>query len=239
LGLCYFNLKEYDFANHCFNDYLSCQSQPEYFEEAICYKLEIANRFRMGAKKRFFGTKALPKWAPGRSHAVEIYNEVVAAIPCHNYAAQALWGKAHLHWEDLDFRECIETLQQLIRRFPSHELTACAYIAINQAYLDQANCEFQNPDILVLAQINARKFASAFPKDERVADAEADVQAIKELYAKGLFDTAQFFERTEKPQASILYYRRAIEKFPDTAFAKCSRHRLRILGALEALCDPS
>lgn len=243
LGICYFNAEEYDFANEAFGEYLRCQSQPEYFENAICYKLEIANRFRMGAKKRFFGTKALPKWAPARTAAVEIYNEVIAAIPCHDFAAQALWGKANLLWEDFEFRDSIETFQQLIRRFPKHELAPCAYLSINHVYLDQAQCEFQNPDLLVLAQINVRKFEKEFPKDERVVEAQADVQAIKELYAKGLFETAQFYERTDKPQASILYYRRTIEKFPDTSHANCSRNRLRILGALDSAsdtpCDPS
>lgn len=241
LGVCYFFSGEYDFANQAFTNYLQCQSNPGFFEDTIGYKLQIANCFRHGAKKRFFGTKKMPRWAPGRHLAVDIYNEVITALPCHEFAAQALYAKGHLLWEDRDFRESVETFQTLIRRFPKHVLAPVAYLTINRVYLDQARCEFQNPDILVFAQINLRKFEKDFPKDERVLQAAADVQSIKEQYAQGLFDTGQFYERISHPEASILYYESAIRQFPDTSFAKCSRRRLAILQApiMEEECNPS
>jgi outer membrane protein assembly factor BamD (BamD/ComL family) len=242
LGVCYFFAGEYDFANTALSDYLQSQSNPLFFEDAIAYKLQVANCFRHGAKRRFFGTKKLPRWASGRSLAVDIYNEVITALPCHEYAAQALYGKAHLLWEDQEFRECVDTFQTLIRRFPKHVLAPVCYGLINRAYLDQARCEFQNPDILVLAQINLRKFEKDFPKDERVAEAANDVQLIKEQYAQGLFETGQFYERIDRPEASVLYYQSAIEQFPDTSYAKCSKRRLSILqkqGQVESCAKAS
>lgn len=233
LGVADFDMGEYDSANEVFNEYLSTQSSPLYFESVIAYKLEIANAFRCGAKKRCFGTKMLPKWASGSELASEIYDEVVVAAPCHEYASLALWGKAQLLWEDFDFKGAIECYQQIIRRFPKGELAPSSYLCIGEVYLGQAYFEPQNPDLLALAQINLKKFENDFPKEERLVEARDNVLAIKELYAHGLFSTGQFYERKGYPEASVLYYRRAITLFPETTYAHCSEVRLSILTGCE------
>lgn len=243
LGVAYFKAKEYEYANVAFNNYLNGQNNPRYFEDAIGYKLQIADKFRLGARKRCFGMKMLPKWVSGRSLAIEIYDEVITALPCHNFAAESLYAKAYMHWEDQDFKESVESFQVLIRRFPKHELAPSAYLCINQVYLEQAETEFQNPDILALAQINLKRFQRDFPKDENLVEAEENVQAIKEFYARGLWETGQFYERIDKPAASAIYYARAIKQFPDTSFARCCRYRLtkvaEICGGLEVCEDIS
>lgn len=230
LGVSYFYEEEYEFANEAFTKYLNCQNNPRYFEDAISYKLQIADCFRCGAKRRFFGTKMLPKWASARIQAIEIYDEVITALPCHDFAAQALYAKGFIHWEDQDFKESVDSFQVLIRRFPKHELSPAAYLCIGAVYLDQAQIEVQNPDILALAQINFKKFQRDFPKDKSLCEAEEAVQSIKECYARGLWETGQFYERVDHPAASAIFYASAIRQFPDTAFAKCCRHRLAIVA---------
>lgn len=242
LGAAYFHAEEYEYANEAFTNYLNGQNNPRYFEDAIGYKLQIADKFRLGARKRCFGTKMLPKWASGRSLGIEIYDEVISSLPCHDYAAQSLYAKAYMHWEDQDFKESVDSFQVLIRRFPKHELAPTSYLCINQVYLEQAETEFQNPDILALAQINLKRFQRDFPKDENIVEAEANVQAIKEFYARGLWETGQFYERIDKPTASAIYYARAIKQFPETSFAQCCRYRLsRVAEICEGIqvCDDS
>lgn len=230
LGVSQYNNGDYEFANESFSNYLKCQSQPKHFEEAIGYKFTIAEAFRHGAKRHFFGTKQLPKWATGNTLALKIYDEVICSLPCHEYAAQSLYAKGYMLWEGQEWREAIDTYQMLIRRFPKHEYAPLAYLNINRVYLEQCLCEFQNPDLLALAQINTRKFARDFPKDERISDAEADIQAIKEVYARGLYETGQFYERTSSPSASVIYYQCAIDQFPDTHIAALCRKRLSVLN---------
>lgn len=229
LGVSEFFQGELDIANEAFSRYLQCQSNPRYFEEALRYKLEIADQFACGAKKRCFGTKLLPKWAPAGSLAVEIYDEVIAALPCHPYAAYALYCKAIIHWKSYDYREAIDAMSQIIRRFPKEEITPTAYVCISEFYLNWAELEINNPDLLALAEINYKRFQADFPKEERLGEVECNLQQMKEYYAKGLFDTAQFYERICQPCASVLYYRSTIQKFPETCYAQCSRHRLEVL----------
>lgn len=231
LGVAHFYRHDYEDANDAFSNYLKTQNHPVFLEDALRYKLEIANAFSEGARRRLLGWKIMPKILPAHDRAFTIYDEIIATYPCHDLAAQALYSKAALHWKDKEFRESIETFQLLIRRFPKHELAVEAYTYINKIYLEQCQYEYQNPDILALADLNHKKFSNDFPGEERVDSVKQDVTKIREVYAYGLFDTGMFYERTKKPNAAVIYYKKAIQQFPETETAKHCLGRLQYLGA--------
>ena len=181
LGVAWFHLEEFDFANEAFSNYLKVKSNPQFFKQAIEYKYAIAEMFKDGAKRRFFGTKQLPKWASGTTMAVTIYDEVIAAMPSNEIAAQALFSKGCMLWNMKEYRNSIDSFQMLIKRFPKHELAPESYLLITKVYLDQCRLEFQNPDILAFAQINVRRFKHDSPKEERLAEADEDVLRIGSL----------------------------------------------------------
>lgn len=228
LGVAYFHIEEYEVANEYFSDYLKRQA-PKYFEEAIQYKFSIAEKFQKGAKKHLLGYEKLPKWMPAQEEAIVIYDEVITALPHHDLAAHALFNKAHLQVQDEDYRLGIETYQTLIRRFPKHVLAAESYIGIGEVYLTQCKNEYPDPDFLDLAEINLRKFREAFPSEEKIALAEENLYQMREIYAKNLFETARFFERTNKARAAIIYYKKIVSSYPNTTTAEKSLKRLLIL----------
>lgn len=230
LGASHYFAEDYESANEAFNNYLRCPHTEAYLEEVLTYKMAIAQAFRQGAKKRILGYKSLPKWMPAGSLELEIYEEIIASAPCHLIAAQALYAKACTLYQQADYRGGVEALQGLIRRFPKHELAPDSYLLVQQIYLAWAESEPQNPDLLPLAHIHLRKFRQAFPKEERLEEAQGCLVAMEEVYAKGFFEMAQFYERTDKPEAAVLYYRSAIRQFPHSNYAKCSARRLSILG---------
>ncbi|MDP1835483.1 MAG: tetratricopeptide repeat protein [Chlamydiales bacterium] len=220
---------ELDAGNDQLTKYLKESCSPELLEEAMDYKFAIAEQYRCGAKRRFFGYKRMPKWVCGKTHAIQIYDEIVSTLPCHDLAAQALYSKGMLLCELKDFQGSVEAYQSLIRRFPLHELAPESYLTIIQVYLQQAHCEYQNPDILALAEIVLRRFMEDFPNEERLCDAESQVKEIKEVFAYGLYETGVFYEKVKKPHASALYYSSAIRQFPDTGMAASARDRLNYL----------
>lgn len=229
LGIACYYLDEYDFSNDAFTEYLKGKQHPKYFIEAMSYKYNIAESLRCGAKRRFFGTKQLPKWACGLSLALDIYDEIIAALPCHELAVRALFSKGELQWTEGNYRESVDAFRMITKRFPKHELAPESYLMIMGVYLEQSRYEFQNPDILAFAQINLRKFQQEFPREERIASAEECLLAIKEIYAKGLFDTGAFYEKICKPVAAAIYYQNAANLFPETQVALwCQSHLERL-----------
>lgn len=233
LGIACYYRAEYEDANDACSNYLKAQNHPQYLEEALRYKLAIANAFTDGAKRRILKYKTMPKWLSGYDNALQIYDEIIATYPCHDLAAQALYSKGVLHWRDKEYRESVEAFQMLIRRFPKHELAPDSYAVINKVYLEQCQQEYQNPDILAFAELNTKKFAQDFPGEEKVAQAEDDVKKIREIFAFGFYDTGQFYERLKQPEASMIYYKNAVKQFPDTYMAHQCRKRLDALGVGE------
>jgi outer membrane protein assembly factor BamD (BamD/ComL family) len=227
LGIAYYNLGELDQANEALTRYLQESVAPNNFEEAISYKFEIAEHFRAGAKRRIFGYRSMPKWLSGTESALDIYDEVIAALPNHELGGNALFCKGLLQWQMKMYKEGIESFQKFIKRFPKDEKGSQAYLNIAKIYLQESQVEQQNSDLLAFAEINLRHFEEDFPRDERLEAAKLELLAVKEVYAKGLWETGQFYERLGKPKASILYYRKAVNEFPETKIAELCRGRLR------------
>jgi len=239
LGVGYFHTGEMEFANRFFTKYLKKQATPKNFEEAIHYKFKIAEQYHKGAKKHILGLENMPKWVPARDEAIAVYDEVITALPHHELAAHALFGKAKLLLKDEEFKSSIETYQTLIRRFPKHPLAAESYIGVGEVYLVEAQSEYPDQDFLDLAEINLRKFRHDFPGEEKVAVAEKMYGDMKEVYASDLYDTGRFYERTSKPQAAYIYYQRILAKYPETKVSGLVNKRLSRLHYTPAPVEPA
>jgi outer membrane protein assembly factor BamD (BamD/ComL family) len=233
LGRGYLELTDYDLANQYFSQYLKRHSAPKYFQDAMQGKLEVAEQFSRGAGKHVMGISSLPKWMPAYDEALKIFDEVATAMPNHELAARALIGKAMLLYTQEDFKTAIEHLQTLIRRFPKNDFAAQAFLEINRFYLRQAEREFPDPDFLELAEINLRKFHGDFPNDPRLEAAQKFFFDMEELYARSLYETAQFFERTKKPHAALIYYQRIQRDFATTPSAYKAQARIEVLQPKE------
>ncbi len=229
MGMAYYHLGELDIANQNFSQYVKDQFTPKFFEETIRYKFLIAKAFQTGAKRRFFGSENMPRWVSGKREAIEIYDEVITALPQHDLAVESLFGKAGILFEEQDFKESIEVFQTLLRRFPRSPLARDSYVAITQVYKTLSEKEYADPDFLDLAEINLKKFKMDFPRDPKIAEAEEVFHSMTEVYARDLYKTAQFYERTKKPKASIIYYTKITTKYPHTQTAVKSQERLDIL----------
>lgn len=96
LGVCCFQMQEYDFSNQAFSNYLKASGRSSYFEEALQYKFCIAEYFRGGYKRRLFKLRYCPKWASARTMALETYDEIIFSVPNKELAAFSLYSKGSL-----------------------------------------------------------------------------------------------------------------------------------------------
>jgi outer membrane protein assembly factor BamD (BamD/ComL family) len=229
MGEAYFKVNQLESANQCFTAYLNHASSPKHFEQAIEYKFNIAEQFAHGAKKRLFSSIKMPAWIPAKEDSIEIYDEVIAALPHSDMAVRALISKARVQAEFEDFKPSIETLDLLIRRFPKHDLAAEAYLEKEKVYLMQCQAQNLDPDILDLAEVNLRKFKLAFPREPRLVESEKILSEMKEIFATNLFETGAFFEKTKKIPASLIYYHKVVANYPETQAAVASREKIEIL----------
>lgn len=226
LGVGYFQVGECDFANTHLSEYLQKQYTPKFFEEAVRYKFLIAKAFQNGTRKHIFGKESFPKWISGKREAMEIYDEVIVALPQNDLATESLFGKGEILFEEGEYQESIDVFRVLLRRFPKSPLARDAYVSIIRVYKTLAEKEYPDPDYLDLAEIHRKKFAADFGSDPKLIEADRLLADMKELYADDLYQTALFYERTKKPKASVIYYSKIVNKYPDTRIADLAKHRL-------------
>lgn len=225
-GICYYFQADFDLANKQFDQYLTSSGKLKHFEKVFEFKYHIADYYQKGWKKHLFGKSRLPKWSSGKGDALVLLDEIIAALPGKDLAAQAFFTKSEILRKKKQYRESIECLQTLARRFPKHTLAADSYVKISEIYYEEGVLESQNPDLIALAKVNLAKFTKNFPGDERILLAQNNLLAMQETYAKSLYDTGRFYERKSKLHASVIYYEDAIAKYPDTEAARKSRERL-------------
>lgn len=230
MGTAYYRLEQYELANTALSDYLKQSTSPSHFGEAIEMKFAIAEFFREGGKKRLFGSHKLPAILSAKDDALKIYDEVIATLPHHELAAKSLLGKAKIQAEEGDFKPSVETLQLLIQRFAKQEFAADGYLEISRVYLGQSKEQHVDPNLLDLVGANYRKFQAAFPRDDlRLKEANECITEMKELYASHLVETAQFFRKRHKSDASRIYLSTVVSKYPETQAADRAREMLENL----------
>ncbi len=173
----------------------------------------------------------MPAWVPAKEDSIQIYDEVIAALPHSEIAGKSLLSKARVQTYLEDYKPGIETLDLLIRRFPKNELAAEAYLEKNRILLRQCQGQDLDPDLLDLAEVNLRKFRLSFPREGRIAEAEKLLGEMEEIFAENLLDTGRFFEKTKKIPASIIYYTKVLAKYPNTEAASTARQKLESLQA--------
>lgn len=234
LGVCYFQICEYDLANRIFTEYLECSVTPKHFEDVVKYKFCIAQKFQQGECKRILGWKRLPKWISAEQEAIDIYDELASIYPHDDIAAYALFNKGCILFKRGCFKESVDEFQTVIRRFPRTLAAASSYEAISSAYVQEARLEPNNPDFLCLAMVNLKKFKQSFPGDEKVECLDKNYLLMQAIYAKGFYDMGLFYERTEHKRAAWIYYMTTIKEFPDTNYACLAKNRLKTLCLPEA-----
>lgn len=225
LGLSFYQLNELDLANQAWNFYIEKETDALHLDEVMQAKMDIAERCRLGASGRLFGVRSFPKWSNGDTLAMTIYDEILATLPTSDLAAVALVGRGRLFCKQGAYQEAIESLYLMVRRFPQHELTPEAYLAMQEVYLAQGKADGQNPDTLSLAEVALNRFSSHYPKDHRLEQAHQLYAKLRDVQANSLLKTACFYHRIHQPCASILYCKATIRQFPDTPTAE----RCRIL----------
>lgn len=142
-----------------------------------------------------------------------------------------MFSKGQLLFNDEEYKDSIATFESLIERFEKHELAIESYIEIGKVYLKQTTYKKQDSDILDLAEFNFTKFKESYPQEkEKIQELQGIVLELRELFAKGFLDIAQFYEKTNKKDAALIYYSKIINNFSDTKSFKAAQDRFEQLN---------
>ncbi|MFY7843135.1 MAG: tetratricopeptide repeat protein [Rhabdochlamydiaceae bacterium] len=225
-GVGAFHLGEYEIANESFSNYLSLTKDSSKHKEVIAYKLKIADYFKKGGKKHLMGVQKLPRLFSSKEEALQIYEEVLQALPYDHLGGVALFHKGEMAFEAKEYKEAIEIFESVIQRFPQAPLSADSFIKIGLSYLRESLDSFPDPHNMELAVLNKNNFERSFPDHKKISVLENYLDEMQEFFAKSLFETAQFYQKRGKREASSVYYNQILKKYEKTVTAQKVRNIL-------------
>ena len=227
LSVAYFNLNDLERSNRYLTRYLKSDFSPKYFEEAMHYKFAIAKKYKDGAKKNLFGWKNAPKIVDAEEDAIALFDEIIATMPGHDLACKSMFEKALIQKAYQEYKESVDTLESLVKKFSKHELAAQSRIEIGKIFLKQTTKRQQNPDVLDHANINLAKLKEEYPLEEdRIKELQGINNELHSIFAEGLLNIANFYLKTKKTDAAELYLKKIVHDFPNSYHADIAQKRL-------------
>ena len=203
---------------------------PQFFEEAMRYKFEIACHFQEGRRRPLFYARHFPKWVRDYDKAIEIFDEVITTMPRSNLAALSLYRQGTLLLSMRQYDKSLAVFHTFIRRFPKHVLAPDSYLSIGKIYSTRCEKQYATARYLDCAKINLSKFRAHFPLEPRIEKAERQLTDIEDVMADSLLEMGEFYRRTKKWEAASLYYRSILKKYPNARAAHISAKHLSELN---------
>jgi outer membrane protein assembly factor BamD len=73
------------------------------------------------------------------------------------------------------------------------------------------------------------EFMTLYPDDARVPEAQKAIAALKTEQARGDYQTAQFYEKYNKPGGALVYYNEVLLQDPTSQYAAEARQRIEAI----------
>ncbi|MCH9621231.1 MAG: Outer membrane protein assembly factor BamD [Chlamydiia bacterium] len=218
-AVAYYHIDDPDLANQYLTAFLEMGGSTRYFEDALKYKYFIAEKFENGYYGHLFGVSALPRFESMWESAYQLYDEVIVSIPRSDLAAKALFRKSAMYLLDEQFEESIESLNNLIRRFPRNPLAQEAYVNIAKVYRKQIKVLYLDPRCYELALLNKKRFDMEYPSSPLKIEMEEVVADIVDYFAEDIYKSAIYFDKRNNSESSIMYLRSLVQKYPTSKYA--------------------
>ncbi len=196
----------------------------ERIQEIIEREFKIAERFTAGEKRKALGV-ALPVENP----ALEIYAKVVENSTYGPLAPKAQYKLGLLLKGLMRYQEAEDAFNKVISNYPNSEWVEAAkfQLAASRAALSRGSEYDQG------ATREAKEQFESFVRDHPDAvlsrEAQQQVDELSEKEAQGMLDIGRFYEKQKAWGAARIYYRRIIDKYPQSEYAPQALERLQVL----------
>lgn len=200
------------------------------FYPALEMQFRIADRYLRGYKDRLFGIPMIGQ----EDNAIEMLFRIQERSPGSPLAERALLRTADYYYDNADYDFASDVYRAYADRYPrSPEMPR---VRLRQAYSSLA--QFRGLDFDATPLVDARaQLEDILKSDPELAERENIAEVIEGIDARmasKLYRRANYYRRTNQPQAAAFTYRSIISQYPDAPEARRARRRLARLPAAPA-----
>ena len=202
-------LKDYPGSNH--------------FKASLEKQVVLAKLFLKGEKRpALWGLLRFT----AKGEALDILEKVAQRWPGSALAGEALLLRGNHYFAEEKYPEAQQTYQLLVEHYqdsPHYELAMRR--SAEATYAQYTGPDYDNTS-LYEADIRFRQYQQNFPVAAQQANVDAILQSIENQKIEKDYRIADFYHRTHQPEAAEIYFRKIVEKWPDSGWGQLSQDRL-------------
>lgn len=199
----------------------------KYFERTLQKVFQIADAFLKGRKQVIWGFLYLP----AEDEGLEILMQIAQYAPGSVLAEDALLRIADQHLGKKRYAEAVEAYDNYLELFGKSSRAPLAMLRSAQAvYLTFRSVEY-NTAALTEAKLRFETFEKCYRSAAAEVGAKETIDEINVLLAHKDYHTAAFYERTDRAEAAIFYYRQVVKRYGQTKWTPKALASLKRLGS--------
>jgi outer membrane protein assembly factor BamD len=139
---------------------------------------------------------------------------------------EALYALARAHMARREFISAASEFQRLATEFPAHQYALPSRLGTCEAYSRLSPRPQLDQEFTVSALIHCESIVLNYPGTPEAETAATRVTEMRHRLAQKAYETGLFYFRRRAFDASVIYFERAVEEFPDTTVAPAALLRL-------------
>lgn len=211
------NKKAFDYFQMIINEY---PSSPLVFS-AIKIQSEIAEKNLKEKDRRFLGF-FLKKEEKG-----ELMSKVIENSPYDIEAVNRMFKLANFYYQIKEYEKGIEVLDKIIKNFPEKEdvQEEAKYLKIKYL-LSSIPEKSYDTDMIEEIRDQILEFFIEYPDSKFKNEIKKIENILNEREAKNYYQIANYYEKAGKKKSAIYYYKKIVDKFPDTEYGKIANEKI-------------
>lgn len=216
-------------AVHKYDEFLDTWPESKLFESVLERQYSVAIGFLNGEKRRVMKILKLN----GYDEAEKIMHRIAELTGDAPIAKRGLVAIAESLEERKKFLDAYEAWSDVATRWATGEMGQIALLGMARSL----HSAYHGPDFdassLASAQSYYENFRLRYPDAAVEYDIDGKIKMIDEQLAYKEFMTGEYYYQTSSMTAADLYYRRVIEKWPESSAAKMATGKLEMIDSAQ------
>ncbi|MCM8772135.1 MAG: tetratricopeptide repeat protein [Candidatus Omnitrophica bacterium] len=166
------------------------------------------------------------KFFTGKDRA-EYMNKVIENSPYEFENIERMFNLAEFYYQVKEYNESIKTLDKIIVNFPQTEFAEKAKYLKIKYMVDSIPKVNYDTDIIEEIREMIIEFTIEYPESEFSDEIEGIKNLLDKKEAEKYYLIARYYERAGKNKGAIYYYKKLIEKFPETEYGKIANEKVK------------
>jgi outer membrane protein assembly factor BamD len=167
-------------------------------------------------------------------NAVEAFEKLTTDLPARDtLLPRAHWYLARAHQAREDWVLAATSYSRLVESFPDDTLSDDAALASARAYRRMWRKPALDPTYGESAMATYNTLIGLYPTSPLLPDAKKEIADLEEMFARKDFITGMYYLRRRAYDSAIIYFKDAVNKYPNSPAARESQ--LRLVDAYKAI----